>query len=131
MASLSRGGVLALVVSIVVVGCDDACLDEAPDLSCAPLYEPTFDNVYDVTIAQKCAVSGASCHGVAGNQGGLTLEGRDAAHAALSAETDAQCAPLVVRTHTSDAGTQMPPGAPLSEAELCAIRQWVAAGTPR
>ena len=115
-----------------VAGCDGACLDSEPDLGCAPLYEPTFDNLYTNTIAQKCAVNGASCHAAAGNAGGLTLEGPDVAHAALAGDADEpRCAPAVVRTHSSEEGTQMPPGAPLSEAELCAIRQWVAAGAPR
>jgi hypothetical protein len=130
MGALFRAQILALAL-VSLGGCDDACLDDEPDLGCAPLYEPTFDNLYDNTIVSKCAVNGASCHAAAGNRGGLTLEGREVAHAGLASGDDVSCSPLVVRTHSSEDGTQMPPGAPLAEPELCAIRQWVAAGMPR
>jgi hypothetical protein len=38
------------------------------------------------------------------------------------------CSKMIVRTDSPGASYQMPPGDPLSEAERCALIQWVQAG---
>jgi hypothetical protein len=134
---------LSLVVLASLAGCPSdtpvpACT--AVDVSCAPGYVPTFDNVYTNTIVPKCSMT-SSCHSTAGHQGGLSLaDGEDAAYAALLATStidpsrkrvvpgDPACSLLIVRTASPGTSYQMPKGDPLSEQESCALVQWVAAG---
>jgi len=106
--------------------------------SCQPLYEPTFDNVWQNTLAPSCAV-GSTCHTAEGDQGGLTLDDADGAYAELVGDSgddarviagDAGCS-KIVRRLVSDGSDAMPPGAPLDEAERCAVIQWVANGAER
>ncbi len=44
---------------------------------------------------------------------------------------DAACSLLITRLEADDPAAAMPPGSPLSEAERCAVRQWVDDGAPR
>ena len=101
--------------------------------SCTPQYDPTFDEVYANTLATSCALSG--CHG-AGSATPLDLGATaDDAHAALLDGGYVQpgapgCGELVRRLedHGPDG---MPPGAPLSDEERCAVRTWIADGAAR
>jgi hypothetical protein len=112
------------------------CLD-AISTDCAPLYPPTFDNVFTNTLSKKCATTGGSCHGPAGHKGGLILANKDEAYAGLTGldgatprvdPNEPRCSEMIVRIDSPGKDWGMPPGEPLSAAERCAIRQWVAAG---
>ena len=125
-----------LTLALAVLGCDDdppaqSCLAGDPT-DCAPLYEPTFENVYDRTLLGSCAVGGSACHGSEGRTSALRLGDPASAHAALMAYVtpgDAICSPLSTRLDGIGAG-QMPPGGPLNEAAKCSIRQWISNGAP-
>jgi hypothetical protein len=109
-----------------------ACITVDP--TCAPLYEPTFDNVYSHTLRDTCGSTRSSCHSAAGKQGGMSFEDEAHAYGALLAGRvvpgDPGCSKMIVRTDSPGADYQMPPGDPLSEPERCALIQWVAAGAP-
>lgn len=109
------------------------------DLTCAPLYTPTFDQVFTRTLKPTCALSGASCHASEGAMGGLVLADADGAYAALLGQNgartrvvagDAACSLIIERLDATDANV-MPPGAPLADAERCAVAQWIQNGAKR
>lgn len=119
----------------MLAGCpggDDppACVEV--DLGCNPLYVPTFENVYSNTLLDGCGSARVSCHSAAGHQGEMSFEDPATAHAALIAGRvvpgDAACSKMIVRTSSPGASYEMPPSAPLSEAERCALIQWVQNG---
>lgn len=97
---------------------------------CEPLYEPVFEEIHARTIERSCALSG--CHAADSVQGGLDLEGEQQAWAALVDEGrvvpgDPECSDLMKHLHGVGAPL-MPPGRPLSDAERCAVQQWIADG---
>jgi hypothetical protein len=100
--------------------------------SCAPLYAPTFDNIYTMTLRDTCGSQRASCHSAVGKQGGMSFEDEQHAFDALRAGRvmpgNPGCSKMVVRTDSPGASYQMPPGDPLSEAERCVLIQWVQGG---
>jgi Planctomycete cytochrome C len=121
-----------LAAPLSTSSCGDDCVEVSSD--CAPAYEPTFDNVYTNTLSQSCAV-GSSCHSTSGNQGGLGFDTADQAYDALVGEGlvsggDAACSSVIARLE-ADGDDVMPPGAPLSDAERCAVIQWVQNGAAR
>jgi hypothetical protein len=125
------------VVALALAGCpgDDPppeCIDV--DLGCAPLYVPTFENVYDNTLAGTCGSQRVSCHSAAGMAGGMSFEDPATAHAALLAGRvvagNPGCSEMIVRTSSVGESYQMPPGSPLPENERCALIQWVQNGAP-
>ncbi len=137
MLALGRYALAALLVSCSSENPADttepACVTPLP-ASCAPLYPPIFENVFDTTLSKTCASGGGSCHGPAGNNGGLTFSDADEAYNLLSTRVspgDPGCSKLVVRLESAGEPWGMPPGAPLSEGERCAIEQWIAAGAQR
>jgi hypothetical protein len=108
--------------------------------TCSPLYPPTFDEVYTRTLAPTCAQPGGVCHGSSGVQGGLFFATEDSAYGLLLGETDGHprvlpgnpsCSILVERLESTDPTKVMPPEAPLSAAETCAIVQWISGGAKR
>jgi hypothetical protein len=126
------------VVAAALAGCPSE--DEPPacvtvDTACSPLYEPTFDNVYNNTLKAGCGSGLNSCHSANGS-GVLALHDPAVAHGELLAGRvspgDPGCSELVVRTVASGEGYQMPPGtgAALSAAERCSLILWVQAGAP-
>ena len=125
-----------MVLALLVAGCpggdQPACVDV--DLTCNPLYVPTFDNVYENTLKNGCGSARVSCHSAAGHQGGMSFEDPATAHAALLAGRvipgDASCSVMIVRTSSPGTSYEMPPSAPLSQAERCALIQWVQNGAP-
>jgi len=127
---------VAALAAVPVAGCaadpPPSCV--AVDTTCAPLYAPTFDNVYTKTLRDTCGSARSSCHSAAGKQGGMSFEDEAHAYAALRAGRvvpgDPGCSKLIVRTDSPGAGYQMPPGDPLGEPERCALIQWVQAGAP-
>jgi hypothetical protein len=98
--------------------------------TCTPQFEPTFDALYTNTFT-TCALS-APCHG-SGSGTGLDLgpDADSAWEALLAGDTvvpgEPGCGEVSIRLGE---GT-MPPGAPLSEEEVCAVRAWIADGAER
>lgn len=125
---------LALVLSTGCPRNDDppACVDI--DVACSPLYVPTFDNVYANTLQSGCGSTAVACHSREGRAGNMSFEDPATAHAALLAGRvvpgDASCSEMIVRTEGEGEDYLMPPGAPMSAAERCALIQWVQAGAP-
>jgi len=116
-----------MVLGLQLLGCG-ACLDPLP--ACDPLYEPTFDEVYTNTLEPSCALGG--CHDADKQAGGLDLSAPDIAFAALvddgrALASDAECSQVIERLVEGS----MPPGAPLSDEEICAVQMWVAEGAKR
>ncbi len=124
----------------LTVGCakedPSPCVEFVQPSDCLPEYEPTFQNIYERTILQRCAIGGGSCHLASGARGGLVLEGLETAHEALVAQglvvaADPECSVLIDRLERVGQPGLMPPGSPLTEAERCAVTQWVRAGANR
>ncbi|HLU68918.1 MAG TPA: c-type cytochrome domain-containing protein [Kofleriaceae bacterium] len=131
----------ALLVPVLLAGCpgEPPCLDQVA-VDCAPLYEPTYDEIFARTLLPTCGQEGTACHAPEGARAGLVFADPDQAYSLLLGEGGAparvlpdqpECSPLLVRIESDDRSFQMPPGQMLSEAERCAIRKWVAAGAPR
>jgi hypothetical protein len=129
---MTRGCLVCLL--LLAAACsDDECVEVDPN--CTPLYEPTFENVFNNTLLPKCGVSGGACHGDAGRQNGLGLVEIDEAYDLLLESrvipNDPSCSLIVRRIESDDPSFAMPPGAPLSAQERCAIEKWIANGAPR
>lgn len=121
------------------------CIELEFDLAtCAPLFPPTFDRIYEEVLAgadgtSGCAAGGSACHGDAdamGASAGMVFTGdRDAVYATVSTFIEAgdpSCGPLSVRVQTDDVELVMPPGSSgIAEGARCAIAQWVADGAVR
>lgn len=135
ITSLSLVGLF--VVALAAAGCSDdasTCVEELGE-SCQPLYSPVYTEVFERTIRPRCALEGGSCHSREGAQGGLIMEEIDSTYQALVTDGrvspgDTACSLLLVRVAGGGGGV-MPPGAPLSEAERCALETWVRNGAER
>jgi len=126
----------------VALGCGEPALPcvEHLDLACAPLYSPTYDEIFTRTLHPTCAQAGGSCHAAAGAQGGLVFEDADTAYALLLGQMgerarvvpgDTSCSVLVERLSSTDKTVVMPPGGALPDAERCAVIQWIKQGAKR
>ena len=143
-------GLMALALTSVVAACgngDDQAsggMPECAELSspCEPrLYPPTFEAVYQNTLAKTCAGGGSSCHSGDSPQAGLGFGDPDTAHAALLADStsgrarvvpgDAACSELMVRLEHSEQSWGMPVGGQLPENERCSIITWIEEGAQR
>lgn len=116
----------------------DECVAVSPE--CTPLYAPTFENVFTNTLQQRCGVPGVACHAREGAKGGLVFVDIDESYALLTGanggpsrvdSAELGCGELVSRVASDDPSRVMPPAAPLGDAELCSIIQWVAGGAQR
>jgi hypothetical protein len=122
-------------LSAALAGCPDdgppACV--TVETSCTPLYEPTFDNVFNNTLRAGCGSELDACHSAAG-AGRMSLADPATAHASLLAGRvtpgDPGCSELIVRTGAPGKDYQMPPGIALGATEHCALILWVQAGAP-
>ena len=132
---------LALVAAVASAcsGDDHGCLDEVVT-DCDVLYEPVYDQIFARTLLPTCGEAGTACHAPEGAHNGLVFADPDEAYGLLLGEDgaparvlpeDPGCSLLLRRLESGDDDFVMPPGAPLSEPERCAIRTWVAAGAPR
>lgn len=106
------------------------------DTNCAPLYTPTFTNVYANTLRTSCGSTNNSCHSAAGAQGGLSFADEQTAYDGLMragrvVAGDPGCSEMIVRTGSPGTDYEMPPGTPLSAPTQCALIQWVANGAQR
>jgi hypothetical protein len=143
-SSLHRAGaalVVAAVLAPLAHGCGSSseCVADLPT-SCAPLYPPTFDQIFTNTLAPSCALSGSGCHAPEGGQGGLVFADADSAYALLLGKTDGRarvapgdpaCSLLIERLYATDPAQLMPRGAALPDAERCAFIHWIADGAKR
>lgn len=107
-----------------------------PPASCAPLYEPTFTQIFTRTLQPSCGLSGSSCHADDGRQGGLVFVREQESYDLLVAKGkvrpgDPSCSDLMVRLLSSDPFARMPPGKALDPGAQCAIRLWIEAGAKR
>lgn len=106
-----------------------------PPASCAPLYEPTFDQLFARTLQPSCGVSGSSCHASEGRQGGLAFASADESYDLLVSRGrvkagDPACSEVMVRV-LSTGRDRMPPGRALDPGAQCALSQWIANGAKR
>jgi hypothetical protein len=130
---------LAVVVGLCACKTDE-CIKVSAE--CAPLYQPSFDQLFSRTLQPTCATGGSSCHGPTGKKGELVFDTAENAYGQLVGRSgpngevrvvagDPGCSLLVVKLESSDAKIQMPPGSPLEAGERCAIIQWIANGAKR
>lgn len=123
------------VLLAALPGCPDSgppsCV--AVETSCAPLYAPTFDNVYATTLQNTCGSRLSSCHSANG-LGRMSLMEPSTAYTSLLdghvTPGDPGCSEMIVRTNAPGKDYEMPPGMPLGAPERCSLIQWVAAGAP-
>jgi hypothetical protein len=132
-----------LGLGCAVAACTDPPLTCVPapalDLTCAPLYAPTYDNLFTNTFVPKCGTGGKSCHASEGAQAGLIFDNADDTYHRLLdpfadriVPGDPSCSVLVERVFSTEARWHMPRGAAsLPAPERCALVQWVAAGALR
>jgi hypothetical protein len=118
-----------------LAGCTgDECLTDL-NADCAPLYEPTFENVFEETLAPSCGLPGTSCHSAEGRKNGLAFAELEEAHRLLLEGRvepgDASCSLIMRRISSDDLGVQMPPGRKLIDSERCAIQKWIQDGAMR
>jgi hypothetical protein len=136
MPTLWSAAVLAAGLAILPAGCASDSIPSCVkvDTACAPLYAPTFENVYTNTLKPTCGSDAVSCHSAQGRQGGVNFASAGQAYDSLLAgqvkRGDPGCSPMIVATSSVGASYQMPPGDPVSVAERCALVQWVQAGAP-
>jgi len=126
--------VMGLVVVMVACG-DEPTEPICPPVAaeCTPQYEPVFDSVYTNTIQRSCGVGANSCHGAGSTASGLDLSSPMVAHEQLLEKNrvipnDPACSVMVQRMNHSDPSLLMPPGSPLSAAEICSVQKWIEAG---
>lgn len=130
---------VALLAALVGCKGDEgpACAPVEVDVSCAPSYEPTYENLFRETLQPSCGRGGTVCHGPEGNQGGLTFADREASRRALLGAPgvvragDPSCSELVRRVVSTEGMIRMPPGASLPTGEQCAIIRWIGEGAER
>ncbi|MBM4022077.1 MAG: DUF1553 domain-containing protein [Planctomycetes bacterium] len=99
------------------------CRAAAPDVDFARDIQPV--------LARRCY----ACHGPDTHEGGLRLDDRDSATAALDSGAraivpgDAAASEMLARISSTDPDTCMPPeGARLSAADIAAFEKWIASG---
>ena len=137
--SLKYGSaLLVFCAASALASCEEQMLDcVAVSSDCAPLYEPTFDNIHQRTLVPSCAI-GSSCHSSEGAKAGLVFDTADESYKAILGlddpgsafiPDDPGCSLIVKRIESIE--NPMPPGQRLSEAERCVIVQWIAQGAPR
>ena len=126
-----------MAIAGLATGCPSSPPSQPPscltvDTSCSPLYTPTVDNIYTLTLRDTCGSQRVSCHSAAGKQGGMSFEDEqhafDALHDGRVMPGNPGCSKMIVRTDSPGASYQMPPGDALSEPERCALIQWVQGG---
>lgn len=123
-----------ILIAALAACSGDECLTDL-DAACTPLYEPTFQNVFDQTLKPTCGIGGSTCHSVDGRKAGLVFAEIDEAHRLLLdgrvEPNDAACSLVMRRISSDESDFQMPPGRKLVPTEQCAIQQWIANGAMR
>ena len=136
------GSLVAIAFESSCAGGEHAsCLAPLP-LDCQAAFPPTYTDIYDNLFGETCGgpSTGGSCHGPDGKKAGLVLSDRSNAYDYLVGMVDGrarvvpskpECSLIERRLESDDPGFVMPPGARLSVAERCAVRQWIAGGAKR
>ena len=124
---------LAVLLCAAGSGCGDDCVEV--DLTCTPLNEPTFQNVFDDTLAVRCGIVGP-CHNAAAARAGLVFEDIDESYQLLMENdrvlpSDPGCSLIVERIESERSSFVMPPGGGLDDREKCMIELWIANGAQR
>lgn len=134
---------VALAMTIVVTagcssGADPTECNDAITATCNPQYPPTFQNVYDFTLAPHCGSGARACHSDQGMAGGMSFATIDQAYAELLEPGqdrvipgDIHCSIMLIRVMSDDNSIKMPRGSSLEPAEQCALIQWVDQGAQR
>jgi hypothetical protein len=111
------------------------CITEDPE--CAPLYAPTWENVFSNTLRPKCGTGGGACHEGVGAKGGLRLDESVSGYESITRAgrgwvltDDPGCSEILQRVYSDSDVLRMPRGSSLPESERCALQQWVLAGAP-
>jgi len=111
------------------------CIEVDP--TCAPLYAPTWDNVFLNTLRPKCGTGGGACHEGPGSRGGLRLDESEFGYRSLTNTAkgyvrvnDVACSEILQRVYSDADSLRMPRGSSLPDSERCALQQWVLAGAP-
>jgi len=130
---------LAACAGLALAGCpgEDELVCVELDTACAPLYPPTWENVFANTLEPKCGTGGSGCHEGAGARGGLRLDDSTLAFQSLTTTLKNYvdpgtpgCGEMIERVYSTASSLRMPRGTALVEAEKCALAQWVLAGAP-
>lgn len=109
---------IVMLLSTFVAGCyydNEEQLYPSNTTDCGKV-SGTFTNVKSI-IAGKCATAG--CHNAAGRAGNTVLETYDQIRSGASLINQRV---IIEKT--------MPPGAPLSAAEIAVLKCWISSGTP-
>lgn len=137
-------GSLAL---LTIAACGDGgtsaplpCVADLPT-DCSPLYEPTYQQLYEQTLRPTCGQRGSVCHaggGAGAVETGLIIDTAEETYRLLTAPPmgqspravggDAACSLMMIRVSSAEPAVLMPPGMPLSDAERCVIQKWIEAG---
>jgi hypothetical protein len=117
-----------------------ACVEVDAE-ACAPLYAPSWENVFEMTLMPDCATGGQACHASADALGAeehglffadpessLAILLEDRGESTFVTPDDPGCSQVVARLATDDAVRRMPPGLTLSDEEICSVAQWIAMG---
>lgn len=112
----------------------DAPAPSAPD--CAPSVEPSYPTLFTRILQPSCGIAGGTCHSAQARRGGLAFADIDESYRLLLERgtvdpDDASCSKLMERITSEQPLLRMPPAAPLSAGEQCAIATWLARGAPR
>lgn len=133
---------VVLAVAVAGAGCssgaDPTECNDATTATCNPLYTPTFDHVYTMTLQPHCGSDSRSCHSDSGMAGGMSFATIDQAYSALLEPGqdrvipgDIHCSIMLIRVMSDDSSIQMPRGSSLPDAEKCSLIQWVDQGAQR
>ena len=127
-----------LCATVLFAGCSETppptCTALVLDEACAPLYQPSFTNVYANTITTDCGSSRGACH-ADGGESKLSFATEQAAYDNLLRDYvtagNPECSEMIVRTADVGEDYTMPQGDSLGESERCALQQWVRQGAVR
>jgi hypothetical protein len=136
------GGLLACVLALSCSSPTDpppapACV--TVNANCQPLFDPpTYASLFTMILQPTCASGTHTCHTSDTKKGGLVFEdatdsynlllGMGADHRARVLPDNPGCSILMERLQSKDPAFQMPPGNPLSDAQICDFAKWLTAG---
>lgn len=121
-----QGLAALLALTVNLAGCSD--LGDGAG-GPGPVPEVSFQTDVRPILAANCL----ACHGAGGGNGGLDLSSRagllaGGAGGPSVAPGQPDSSLLVFRLETDNAALRMPPGGPLTEAQIGLIREWIAEG---
>jgi hypothetical protein len=129
---------------VALASCSDPPPADLPCVTlktdCMPLYDPpTYPTIYAKIFQPTCATGIGTCHTADSRKAGLYFQDASQAYQLLIGMADGRarvlpnnpgCSILAERLFSSDPAKRMPPGGGLSDAQLCDIAKWLAAGAP-